>query len=43
MHRIDPDMLVNIEHEDVELGREEGVKIAADVLNAANDALEASL
>ncbi|OAH26094.1 sugar phosphate isomerase [Corynebacterium stationis] len=43
LHRIDPDMLVNIEHEDVELGREEGVKIAADVLNAANDALEASL
>src|SRR5699024_1339959 len=43
LHRVDPEMLVNIEHEDVELGREEGVKIAADVLNAANDALESSL
>ena len=43
LHRVDPDMLVNIEHEDVELGREEGVNAAAEVLIAANKALEASL
>src|SRR5699024_1852297 len=30
LHRVHPEMLVNIEDEDVELGREEGVKIAAD-------------
>lgn len=43
LQRVDPDMLVNIEHEDVELGREEGVNAAAEVLIAANKALEASL
>lgn len=43
LHDIDPNMLVNIEHEDTELGREEGVKVAAEVLIAANENLEASL
>lgn len=43
LHEIDPEMLVNIEHEDVSLGRVEGVRIAADVLVAADDALRASL
>jgi sugar phosphate isomerase/epimerase len=32
MHVIDPDMLVNIEHEDVTLGRIEGLEIATAVL-----------
>ena len=32
---VDPDMAVNIEHEDVELGRIEGLRAAADVLTAA--------
>jgi len=36
---VDPDMWVNIEHEDVELGREEGVAVAAEVLLAADAAL----
>jgi hypothetical protein len=36
-------MLVNIEHEDVELGRIEGIEVAADVLKAADAALEAEL
>ncbi|WP_080792810.1 sugar phosphate isomerase/epimerase family protein [Corynebacterium pacaense] len=39
LHRVDPDMLVNIEHEDTSLGREEGVRVAAEVLIAANRAL----
>lgn len=43
LHDIDPNMLVNIEHEDTELGRVEGVKVAADVLIAANENLDASL
>ncbi|MGO1948754.1 MAG: sugar phosphate isomerase/epimerase family protein [Mycobacteriaceae bacterium] len=43
LHAIDPGMRVNIEHEDVELGRVEGVQQAADVLLAADSALEASL
>ena len=43
LHRVDPDMLVNIEHEDVELGRVEGVKAAAKVLLAADAALAESL
>lgn len=43
LHGIDPNMLVNIEHEDTELGRVEGVKVAADVLIAANENLDASL
>ncbi|GAA4901154.1 sugar phosphate isomerase/epimerase [Tessaracoccus lubricantis] len=33
---IDPDMWLNIEHEDVELGRVEGLEIAAEVLLEAN-------
>ena len=43
LHEVDPDMLVNIEHEDTELGREEGVAVAAEVLLAADAALTASL
>lgn len=43
LHRVDPNMLVNIEHEDVSLGREEGVNEAAKVLIEANKALEESL
>ncbi|PYY32162.1 sugar phosphate isomerase/epimerase [Curtobacterium sp. MCPF17_011] len=39
LHEVDPDMLVNIEHEDTELGREEGVRVAAEVLLAADAAL----
>lgn len=42
LHEVDPDMLVNIEHEDTELGREEGVAVAAEVLLAADAALPAS-
>jgi sugar phosphate isomerase/epimerase len=38
LHEVDPDMLVNIEHEDTELGREEGVTVAAEVLLAAEAA-----
>jgi hypothetical protein len=33
--RFDPDMAVNIEHEDVELGPFEGLEVAAEVLTAA--------
>ncbi|WP_336714138.1 sugar phosphate isomerase/epimerase family protein [Arthrobacter sp. USHLN218] len=36
---VDPDMLVNIEHEDVELGRIEGLEVAARVLKEADTAL----
>ena len=32
LYAIDPDMLVNIEHEDVSLGRIEGLEVAAGVL-----------
>ena len=32
LHAVDPDMLVNIEHEDVSLGRIEGLEVAAGVL-----------
>jgi sugar phosphate isomerase/epimerase len=35
LHRIDPEMAVNIEHEDVELGRIEGLELAAENLLAA--------
>jgi sugar phosphate isomerase/epimerase len=38
LHEVDPDMWVNIEHEDTELGREEGVAVAARVLLAAEAA-----
>jgi sugar phosphate isomerase/epimerase len=43
LHEVDPDMLVNIEHEDVELGRIEGIEVAADVLKAADAAKEAEI
>lgn len=43
LHRIDPDMLVNIEHEDVELSREEGVRAAAEVLIQADRNLQETL
>jgi sugar phosphate isomerase/epimerase len=36
---VDPGMLVNIEHEDVELGRIEGIQVAAEVLKQADAAL----
>ncbi|MGO1319286.1 MAG: sugar phosphate isomerase/epimerase family protein [Galactobacter sp.] len=39
LREVDPEMYVNIEHEDVSLGREEGVKVAAEVLKAADAAL----
>ncbi len=39
LHEIDPGMLVNIEHEDVELGRIEGLEVAAGVLMQADAAL----
>ncbi|GAA1996840.1 sugar phosphate isomerase/epimerase [Nakamurella flavida] len=39
LREVDPDMLVNIEHEDVELGRIEGLEVAAAVLLAADAAL----
>ncbi|MDN5915237.1 MAG: sugar phosphate isomerase/epimerase [Pseudonocardia sp.] len=35
LSKIDPDMAVNIEHEDVELGQREGLEVAANVLRAA--------
>lgn len=43
LHEVDPDIYVNIEHEDVELGRIEGIEVAANVLKAADAALEESL
>ena len=36
LHDVDPDMLVNIEHEDTELGRIEGLEAAAKVLLEAD-------
>lgn len=39
LHEVDPDMLVNIEHEDTSLGPVEGLEEAAAVLLAANEAL----
>jgi sugar phosphate isomerase/epimerase len=38
LYDVDPDMAVNIEHEDVSLGRIEGLEIAASVLMAADAA-----
>jgi sugar phosphate isomerase/epimerase len=35
LYEVDPNMLVNIEHEDVELGRIEGLEVAAKVLKDA--------
>ncbi|MGK9219877.1 MULTISPECIES: sugar phosphate isomerase/epimerase family protein [unclassified Microbacterium] len=43
LHEVDPDMWVNIEHEDVELGRVEGLQVAAAVLRDADRALQESL
>lgn len=39
LHEVDPDMAVNIEHEDVSLGRIEGLEVAAGVLKDAAAAL----
>ncbi|MFV0253318.1 MAG: sugar phosphate isomerase/epimerase family protein [Beutenbergiaceae bacterium] len=41
LQRIDSGMMVNIEHEDVELGRVEGIAVAAQVLRAADAQLSA--
>lgn len=43
LHEVDPEMLVNIEHEDVSLGRIEGLEVASAVLLEADAALSASL
>ena len=43
LYEVDPDMLVNIEHEDVSLGRIEGLPVAAKVLRDADAVLSASL
>ena len=43
LHEVDPEMMVNIEHEDTELGAVEGLEVAAKVLIEADAALEASL
>jgi sugar phosphate isomerase/epimerase len=42
LQEVDRDMLVNIEHEDTELGRIEGLEVAAKVLKDADAALAAS-
>lgn len=39
LREVDPEMMVNIEHEDTSLSREEGVRVAAEVLLAADAAL----
>ncbi|MHC6593942.1 sugar phosphate isomerase/epimerase family protein [Arthrobacter sp. C152] len=43
LYEVDPEMLVNIEHEDVSLGRIEGLQVAAKVLRDADAALRESL
>lgn len=43
LYEADPNMLVNIEHEDTSLGRIEGLQVAAEVLRDADAALLASL
>ena len=43
LREVDPEMWVNIEHEDVSLGRIEGLEVAAKVLRDADAALAASL
>jgi sugar phosphate isomerase/epimerase len=43
LHEVDPDMMVNIEHEDTELGRIEGIAVAAEVLKAADVALHTTV
>lgn len=40
LHEVDPDMALNIEHEDTELGPIEGLEVAADVLKKAWAAFE---
>lgn len=40
LREVDPNMWVNIEHEDVSLGRIEGLEVAATVLRDANAALD---
>lgn len=37
LYRVDPDMIVNIEHEDVSMGRVEGLEFASKVLFEARD------
>ncbi|MBB5164087.1 sugar phosphate isomerase/epimerase [Mycobacterium sp. AZCC_0083] len=37
LRRVDPDMAVNVEHEDTELGQLEGLQVAATTLLAASD------
>jgi sugar phosphate isomerase/epimerase len=37
LNRVNPDMAVNIEHEDTELGQLEGLEVAAENLRAANE------
>ncbi|WP_129656925.1 sugar phosphate isomerase/epimerase family protein [Rothia halotolerans] len=41
LREIDPQMWVNIEHEDTELGREEGIALAAEALREAEAAISA--
>lgn len=41
LHEVDPDMCLNIEHEDTELGRIEGLEVAAKVLTDAWAAFKA--
>ncbi|MDR4534618.1 sugar phosphate isomerase/epimerase [Glutamicibacter sp. PS] len=43
LHEVDPEMMVNIEHEDTELSAVEGLEVAAAVLREADAALTASL
>jgi sugar phosphate isomerase/epimerase len=38
LNRVDPDMAVNIEHEDAELGQLEGLEVATSTLRAASAA-----
>ena len=41
LYEVDPDMCLNIEHEDTELGQIEGLQVAADVLKLAWRTFEA--
>lgn len=43
LHDVDPEIRVNIEHEDVSLGRIEGLEVAAAILKQADADLRASL
>ena len=43
LYRVDDNMAVNIEHEDVSLGRIEGLRVAADVLLEAERQVNADL